>query len=282
MRLIITAALGGLALAVSACAKAINMHVTTEVVFHKLTLGVSMGYYDTQVPDNEALTMLCGAPTPPVAMVAGCEVGSKPACETKSGMLAFTTVNGHAGDVRLTLEAAGVAVVNGGIVTDQRVVCDVQRTRLVDGARATVPSNASSIKPIGMSEVQASSTFKMAGTDSEVVAEHAKDFSDVVVATAPSIGPFSEPTTIDVRPVDASGTSCSPKTNLPYMVLQDVSSQDGPLSCEPIEGDDCKSMRCLLPATATRLSVTLRPSASSAKSNDALRAQVLVVPSGSP
>lgn len=279
---VITTLLLALGLAVSALAAPIPLHVSTEVEF-EVSLGTKMGYYDTQVPDGESLTMACGSPTAPVAMVAGCLVGNKVACQTKASMMPFTTVHGQAADVRLTLEAEGVAVDGSGIVVDQRVVCNVQRTRLADGARAAVPINASAGGPVGMTLVPGIASLKLAGTDKVTVAAKAKDFSGTAVASAPAIGPFALKSVIEVRSVDTSGNSCSPLSSLPFMVLEDVSSQEGTLSCEPIEGEtDCGSVRCLLPATATRLTTTLRPSDSSKFSSDVLYAQVLVTPTGSP
>lgn len=269
--------------AVSTSALVIPLHAATALAFTGITFGVSRGIFKTAVPDNEALTLLCGAPGAPVAMAAGCIVGGKVACDSMSSMLAFTSVSGHSGDVSLTVEAAGVAIADGGIVIDQRVECSMQRNRLSDEDRKAARStNASRATAVAMEEVAATATFSMAGTDKTMVAHVAKYFKEDVVATAQSLGPFEHDVSVDVFAVDASGSFCSPTSSLPFMVLQDVSSQDGPLSCVPLKDDACGSMRCTLPWTTTRLSVTLRPSDSNAFSHDPLFAQVLVVPSASP
>lgn len=266
-------------------AATIALHATTQVVFPKISFGVTMGVFDIVVADQETATMMCRAPEAPVAMVAGCLVGGKVACDSQSSMMAFTSVQGHAGNVRMTLEAASVAVADGGIIIDQRVVCDVQRTRRVDNDRAVTPQNTSAFSTaatLDAEEIQGSGSFVAAGSDQVLVAPVAKHFKENVVATADSIGPLSSDISVDVHAVDASGAFCAPTSSLPFLVVEDASSQEGPLACVPIKNDACGALRCTLPWTATRLSVTLRPSDSNAFSHDPLFAQVLVVPSASP
>lgn len=270
-----------LGLAASAGGFPIHLHANTKLSFEKITFGVSGGYFDTAVPELESLTLLCHPTEVPVSMVASCIVDGLIECDSQSSMLAFTTVSHHSGVVRLVVEASSLAVVDGDIVTDQTVECDMVRNRLNYAGRAAVPrptANSSLVGPFDLVQVPATARLSTSGTDHVMVAAVAKDFDDNVVASAPSIGPFERDTLINVFSVDSSGVACSPKSSLPYMLLESVSSQEGVLSCKPIDGDFCGSMQCVLPHTATRLDVTLRSSPTNAMSLDPLFAQVLVVP----
>ena len=259
------------------CAAAIALHVTTELAFNGITFGIAGGQYTTRVPDSESAILTCVPPEAPIPILAGCRVGDF-SCDSMSSMMPSTSISGHAGDVRFTVEASGMAVVDGGIITKQRVVCFLNRRKNDGATRAArmAPANASA-SSVGLEWTDGKASFAAAGTDETMVAARAKDLKDKVVAMADHIGPFAADAVVDVRYVDVGGSGCDPASSHPYMTVADVSSQAGPLACQPLADDSCGGRRCVLPASTTMLAVTLEPGKPNSGANDPLFAQVSVV-----